>query len=114
MTFEVDGKRLRTPDDAIVEFDLPIHEVAEVNDVLIVLLDVPPRVSMTENVFGVSKAGQIIWQIERIPETATNPVNRYTSFFPPTGRTAKLYNWNGTGVEIDARTGKVVAKWLSR
>jgi hypothetical protein len=114
MTFEFHGTRLPTSEGATVEFDHTIREVVEVGDVLIVLLDVPPKESMTENVFGVSKAGQILWQIERIPATATDPVNCYTSIFPPKGGIVRLYNWNGTGVRIDPQTGKVLATWFGK
>src|SRR5262245_45464382 len=104
MIFEVDGPRLRTPEGAMIEFKYPIQEVAAVGDVIVVLLDVPPKESMTENIFGVSNSGKILWQIERIAATATYPVNCYTSILT----TLKLYNWNGNGVEIDATTGKVI------
>ena len=105
MTFQIAGKQLRTSEGKTLEFECPIQEVAEVSDVLVVLLHVSPKVPMTENVFGVSQAGRIMWQVERIPEAAKNP---YTGIFRPKGTTVKLYNWNGTGVEVDVRTGKVV------
>ena len=110
MTFQIDGKRLQTVDGVIAEFAYSIKEVALVNEVFVVLLDVPANKSMTENVFGVSRKGEILWQIERIPETGTDPSNSYTGLFAR----LKVFNWNGVGVEIDANTGKVITKWFGK
>lgn len=110
MTFSVDGKRLLTGEGATVEFAYDIGEVAVINDVFVVVLNVPLDASMTENVFGVSKKGEMIWQIERIPEISIDPTNSYTGVFP----TLKLSKWSCHGVEIDVNTGKVVAKWFGK
>jgi len=110
MTFQVEGNQLRTPQGTIVSFDYRIAEFAEVDGVLIVVLDVPPNASMTENVFGVSKEGRILWQIERIPETGTDPTNCYTSIFPR----LQLFNWSCVGVEIDVHKGTIINKWFGK
>lgn len=78
MTFIVDGTRLLIAGVAAVEFAYTIGDVAVISDVFVVRLNVPPSESMTENVFGVSKKGEIIWQIERIPEISIDPTNDYT------------------------------------
>ena len=113
MTFDIDGERLRIEGAPAVEFRYPIWDVKEVDGILVALLRVPATESMTENVFGVSQAGVILWQIERIPETGTDPVNYYTGLRPVPGGKVTLGNWNGLAVAVDVRTGKVLTKWFA-
>ncbi len=97
-----------------VDLCLPGKECVQVQDVIVVVLDVPPKQSMTENVFGVSLEGRVLWQIERIPETATDPVNRYTNVRTGQLGTAIVFNWNGTDITIDSRTGKVLDSVITK
>jgi hypothetical protein len=110
MTFTIDGKRLLTAEGATVDFAFAISAIAVINDVLVVLLDVPPGESMTENVFGVSKEGKLIWQIERSPELSVDPTDQYISFF---GR-LQMWRWSCHGVEIDVNTGKIIRTWFGK
>lgn len=91
-----------------VTFDYPICSILESSGMLIVSLDIPSNKVMTENVFGVSREGEILWQIERIPETATNPINRYIDLREDSFGFVVAGNWNATDVYIDAKTGKVL------
>lgn len=114
MPFEILGKRLRISESATLEFDYSISEVVELSDMLIVLLEVPATESMMENVFGVSKAGHIVWQIEPRPDLMADPVNRYTEISAPNEGRVMLGNWCGIGVEIDPHTGKVIDWWIGK
>ncbi len=114
MTFKVGGKQLRISEDATLEFDYPISEVVEVSDMLIVLLEVPAKESMMENVFGVSRAGHIVWQIEPRPDLMPNPVDCYTGISSANGGRVILGAWFGIDVEIDPHTGKVIDSWGGR
>ena len=91
-----------------VSFDYPIGSVLETAGIIVITLEIPPGQSMTENVFGVSEDGEIVWQIERIPGTATNPINRYTGLGEDSAGIAVASNWNCTDVYIDVKTGKVI------
>ncbi len=108
ITFEIQGDTLILSDGHSVTFPHNIWNVEKANDVFIVLLKVPSGVVMTENVFGVSEAGEIIWQIERIPLTSTWPANRYTGINEHDDQTVNVFNWNGHEVKIDIHTGKVI------
>ncbi|MGE0911698.1 hypothetical protein ACQGRJ_17305 [Bacillus atrophaeus] len=46
-----------------VNFQHDILEIKELNDIIIVVLKLPPRSSERNNVYGVSKDGHIIWRI---------------------------------------------------
>ena len=113
MTFEIDGEHLRIEGATTVEFRYPIWDIAEVDDVLVVLLRIPAKESMTENVFGVSQAGVILWQMQPIPETGTDPVNFYTGLKPLAGGKILLGNWNGFAVVVDVQMGKVLSKSIA-
>jgi hypothetical protein len=63
---------------------------------------------MTENVFGVSSDGTIIWQIERNHETVANPNNQYVDVRPGSPGTVIVGNWNGTDAVAEVATGRVV------
>ena len=82
MNWKILGNKVQALNGGAVEFLYPVKEAEEVAGVLIVVLQVPPKESMTENVFKISAEGKIIWTIERIRETATDPVDRYVGVSP--------------------------------
>lgn len=91
-----------------IPFDYSIKAVLETFGTIIVLLDSPPQITMTENVFGVSYDGKILWQIERIPAT-TSPHNRYTGISESgVPGIFVAFNSNCTNVYTDVLTGKVL------
>ena len=114
MSWAVEGKQVRTPIGKVVSFDFPIKEALEVGEVSVVVLDVPPDEVMTENAFCVSKDGKVLWQIERIPETSTDPVNVYVGVSQgESPETVRIANWNGDVATVDVQTGRVVqTRWL--
>jgi hypothetical protein len=93
-----------------ISFDYPIRAALNSCGIIVVVLDIPPKQSMTENVFGISEDGDIIWQIERISETASDTVNRYTGIGGSSvDGIAVAFNWNCTNVYINVETGKVIS-----
>lgn len=92
----------------------PPREVLPLNGMLVVLLDVPPNEVMTENVVGVSADGTVAWQIQKIASTGTNPVNCYTALSQSDDRTFRAVNWNGTDVDVDVATGRVVGERFTK
>lgn len=65
---------------------------------------------MTENVFGVTRDGVLLWQIEWIPQTGTYSQNRHVGVTcaEPEKELVHVANWNGDVVDVELRTGKVV------
>jgi hypothetical protein len=108
ITFEIQGDALILSGGHSVTFPHKIWTVDQAHHVLIVLLDVPSGVVMTENVYGVSESGEMLWEIERIPETSRKPTNLYTGIIEHDHQTALLYNSKGFEVKIDIHTGKVL------
>jgi hypothetical protein len=114
MTWTSEGKQVRFPNGNIVTFDFDIREIVEVDGVLIVILDIPPDRTMTENVFGISKEGKLLWQIERTAANSSDPTNVYTTITGHDQNTARIYNWNGTSNSVDAGTGKVLSTGIAK
>jgi len=54
--------------DNKIVFDHNIRYVKEVNDILIVLLEIPNNVTYLNNVFGINKIGEIKWRIQSVSD----------------------------------------------
>jgi hypothetical protein len=114
MTWSSDGRRVTAPNGTVVTFDFDIRETAEVGSILVVLLHVPHTRVCTENVFGVSEDGKVIWQIERTAANSTDPVNVYTGFSGHDGQAINVFNWNGTSNLVDVRNGHVLQVGIAK
>lgn len=91
-----------------------IRKVIESSVTIMVLLTVPPAASMTENIFAVDFDGNIVWQIERIPETSLHPQLWYADMELINGSLLRAYNWNGCAVEVDTGSGMVGKRTWSK
>jgi hypothetical protein len=114
MTWTIEGKQVRFPNGTTVTFEFEIQEIVEVDGVLVVILEIPPNRMMTENVFGISTEGKLLWQIERTAANSTDPANKYTGFTGHDQKIVRIYNWNGTSNAVDARTGKVLSTGIAK
>lgn len=86
-------------------FKYPVASVVEFDDVLVVMLDVPPNARHNENVYGVSREGQVLWQIQpRLHVYADSP---YT-YVGRQGDSAALSNWDGLELTVNAETGAIL------
>ena len=113
MNVQIEQNRLLIDGQMWAEFVFPIKQAREVQDVVVVILPVPPDRTMTENVFGVLGDGHVAWQIERIPETSTGSVNCYMDLREEGGNII-VGNWNGTDVTVDVHTGTVLGTKVTR
>jgi hypothetical protein len=112
--WKISGRAVRTPTGKTVNFDFEIGESVEVDDVLVVRLDVPVNVSMSRNVFGLSKKGELLWQIESVPGISHDPKARYVGIFARPGGRVILVEFMGVNVTVDAKTGKVLGTGISK
>jgi len=98
-------RKLTLPSGKTVLLPYPFREKLLFKDVIIVLLDVPSNIQMNENVFGISRSGQILWQIEKKPSPyKTSPyldLNR-------DGDNVKVGNWDGMEYIIEPLTGRIL------
>lgn len=93
-----------------MEFPFKVQEAVEAGGYIVVLLRVPPGQTMTENVFGVSLNGEVVWQIERIPETSSDPNNAYVGITKMERDMVRIANWNDFVVEINPSDGRIQKK----
>ena len=111
----ISGNQLLLEAGHAASFPLPISECQQVEDVLVVVLDVSGRNHMTENVFGVTPQGQILWQIEPRPDISRDPVNYYTGissdYLPDR---VGLGSWAGIAVDVDIHSGKFVNSFVTK
>lgn len=110
MAWRIEGSRVIYEDRPVASFQYPVSDLAELDNMAVIILDVPPGVAMTENVFCVSRDGARLWQIEWTPQTGTNPLNLYvgvTAAEPEKGL-VHVANSNGDVVDVDMRTGKIM------
>jgi hypothetical protein len=114
MMWTISGNQLLLEDGHAVSFPLPISECQQVEDVLVVVLDVSGRNHMTENVFGVTPQGQILWQIEPRPDISRDPVNFYTGIDRHLPGRIRLGSWAGIAVDVDIHSGKIVNSFVTK
>jgi len=108
MTWNVEKTKIAMSNGAVVDFDFEISQVMQVDNVLVVILEVPPDRVMPENVFGVSPTGALLWRIERTVENSSDPTNRYIEITGHANGVVRIYNWNGVNSGVDVHTGKVL------
>ena len=77
------------------------------------VLDVPTNIVMTENVFGISEEGAILWQVERHVATSTDPINSYVGVSCE-GGVVYLGDWGGHCVKIEPLTGRILDVAISK
>ena len=107
MSWQIESNTVRTPNGAVVTFDHPVGETAEIGGALVVLLQVPANQSMPENVFGVSTDGRILWQIEPVTAAGAKPYFYYAAIKAQGDDWVRLWNYGCFLVDADVRTGKV-------
>ena len=78
---------------------------------LVVVLDVPPNETMTENVFGILPNGETAWQIERDESLVTAyPGMDYVGVtdIPEDDKKIKCHHFAGFMMIIDVTSGKIL------
>lgn len=103
--YTIEGEQLLLHEGRHVDFDFPVSQVVEFDDALVVLIEVPAQVLSNENVFGVSKTGQILWQIS--PEKLVYDNSPYVQL-ARMGEFAQLQNWDGLVLQVDPSNGSVI------
>jgi hypothetical protein len=114
LKYTVQGKQLQVASGVTREFTFDIKEALAIEGVIVIVLNVPAGHFMTENVFGVSEHGDLLWQIEAIPETSTDEGNFYVGISGSGTRSVRLANWNDMVVDVDVKTGKILSKRQGR
>jgi hypothetical protein len=110
MKYQVRDNQIQFDNGKSIALAFAVGDTLEVDGVLVVVLKLPPGQSMTENVFGISENGVVLWQIDRIAETSIDPIsNQYAGIIGHDEEkgTVRVSNWNGVVVDVDINNGKV-------
>ncbi len=98
-------------DEKVIKFKYDIGKVQEFENCIVVMIDPPQGAVFNENVFGVSYEGKILWQVK--------PLKYVYNDSPFTGMVReenfiKLFNWDGTDLTVNPRTGEIISKGYSK
>ena len=87
------------------DLSYPVRQSIEVGGVKVVLLDVPIKEILNENIYGLDSGGHLLWQIEQIPRTTENAP--FVSMQLHNG-IVRAVSWDGVMVWLDPTTGKAL------
>lgn len=94
-----------------MNFEYPILQTTEVDEVIVVCLDVPRDRKMNENVYAVDHRGMLLWQVKPTKHVYEN--SSYVGV-TTTGKLARLFNWDGMVYEVNPKTGEVVNSYWGK
>src|SRR5438067_12097683 len=107
-TFECDNHR-------IVEFEYPIQKCLDLGEVLIVLLRTPYKTLYNENVFGISRNGERLWQVQKNIEYPSGSKDcPFTDVFLNKNNELVLYNWCDLAFVVNPNSGEILKKYEHR
>ncbi len=103
--FTIEAEKMMLSSGEIISFPYPVQKAIEFDHTIVVMLDAPPGTRYNENVFGIDRNGNVVWQIEKrpspYPDTAYLNLNR-------AGDNAKLNNYDGSELIVEPHTGKIL------
>lgn len=90
-----------------LDFLFDIDKIITTQNIILVLLNSPPKSFYNRNIFGVDYFGNIIWQIEE-PKYIRNTDSSFTDIWiDDETNQIKCYNWFGSCHIIDVNTGVI-------
>lgn len=115
MNYQIDNNTLKAQINWTQDFKNPIKKVLEFNKVLVVLLEREIGTNFYQNIFGVNKSnGNLAWQIENLEQIKYEDeyyegiIKPYVDIIEIDIFKIKAINWDGSQVELDVNTGKVL------
>lgn len=91
-----------------VVFDHEIRDTLQTNGVIVVLLSAGDREVSSDNVYGVSITGDIIWRIETRHSFGTGTSDYFTGIAGEREGVVYLYHYSCDVVKIDPNTGGII------
>lgn len=109
--FSISQNCIAFENGATATFPLPVAQALSFDDVAVARLDVPHGQIFNENVYGLSRDGQIIWQVPA--RTHVYEDSPYVNLARTGGRVI-LTNWDGMELTLDPATGQILAERETR
>lgn len=102
-------------DGKVIEFDYEIRKVKELDNLLIVLLSIPFNEKTTENVYGIDKTGNVVWQVQDPRDIYSIKSHMpYENIGIIEGEKVFLTDFYGRGYVINSSDGTIFQKFLSK
>jgi hypothetical protein len=114
MDFHISNNTIKFDNGSSVTLPQKVRGAKEVDGVIVAVLEASRTEPMTENVVGITSGGHILWKIQPIPETATDPFTSYVEIINSEASLARIANWNGMVVDVDVHTGVVKNKYWGK
>lgn len=107
MSYIIDNNILRDENGKFLySFEAPITKIIIVDNIIIVLLDYFLYNRDNRNVFGLSKEGEMLWQMGKF-QCISGPCHCVEIFLGSDNK-VKVLNWEGSYMFIDPGTGKII------
>lgn len=116
--YKVTGNKLSLNTGNSVTFDYPINEkkVLIVNDLIIVMLEIPTKVKYNENVFAISKLCKIVWRVSFNKEELFYQQDDCCFIGLKINNEGQLvlFNWCDTAFIVDPQTGTIIGSYNTK
>ena len=116
--YSVRGNTIVLNNGKTINFDYPIFEkeVIDIDGIIIVVLEIPPRINYNNNVFALNLNGEIIWRINFTKEQLFSQEKNCSfvgAFLNKEGQLI-LFNWCDTAFIINPKNGEILDRHVTR
>ncbi len=114
MAYSNNGNPITFSEDNSIDFEYPIEEIFEVDDILVVILKIPNNVRDRRNVFAFSRTGDFLWQIKDVSLYSNGSSCSFVGALINNQSELVLFNWCDTAVIVDPNTGDVIRTYQTK
>jgi hypothetical protein len=110
----VEGARIATPSGAVHTCEAPVRQALLFEDILVVVLEPPPKGEAPRRAFALSAEGAVLWSIA--PDWP-EPMPRgevYGRAIPYGDGAVRIFQWSGWATDVDVRTGEVLRTFFTK
>ncbi len=114
----VEGNTIVLNNKKTITFDYPINnkEVLEIDGLIIVVLEIPPRINYNNNVFALNINGEIIWRVNFKKEQLFYQRENCSFIGVLLNKEGQLilFNWCDTAFIINPKNGEIQDKYYTK
>jgi hypothetical protein len=115
MTYTLNSNRITLSNGYFIDFEYPIKKDLQVNEVIIFIVDSPPKVVYNQNVFDFSKTGDFLWRIGDVKLFYWGSIDcPYIGVVINNEGEVVLFNWCDTAVIVDPETEEVLRTYQTK
>lgn len=96
-----------------IDLAYPVVQIKELESYIVARVEPPAGEIYNRNVFGFTRQGNCIWQIEESPH-GTEKDKPYVELFVDDGDSLVAANWNGVDYFVDASSGRISTKAFNK